>query len=72
MFHSDYVPGHFSSVQTPNMFSLFSYIQSEGEYLVCDVQGKNRKFTDMQIYTSTDFDLEEEDSHEASSVSGDW
>jgi len=54
------------------MFSLFSYIQSEGEYLICDVQGKNRKFTDMQIYTSTDFDLEEEDSHEASSVSGDW
>jgi hypothetical protein len=52
----DYVPGKHARVTTPNLFSLYTYLSSGGKLILCDIQGKNMKFTDLHFHTSIDYD----------------
>lgn len=36
---------------TPQAFSHFSFFKSNGEYLICDIQGVQDKYTDPQIHS---------------------
>eukprot|EP00282_Hemiselmis_andersenii_P000283 CAMPEP_0114134680 /NCGR_PEP_ID=MMETSP0043_2-20121206/14305_1 /TAXON_ID=464988 /ORGANISM="Hemiselmis andersenii, Strain CCMP644" /LENGTH=903 /DNA_ID=CAMNT_0001228373 /DNA_START=1 /DNA_END=2709 /DNA_ORIENTATION=+ len=73
--NNDYVPGNYSRINTPNMLSLFSYFKSDRTLLMCDVQGKKTKFTDMQFHSSdllNDFDDLEDDHEEDVPEMRDW
>mmetsp|Transcript_9077 Transcript_9077/g.18116 ORF Transcript_9077/g.18116 Transcript_9077/m.18116 type:complete len:749 (+) Transcript_9077:127-2373(+) len=59
--NNDFVPGQQAVQNTPNMFSLFSYFHSEGQLLVCDIQGKKYKFTDPQFHSSERESAEDDD-----------
>jgi hypothetical protein len=36
---------------TPQAFSHYSYCKSKGEYLICDIQGVEDKYTDPQVHS---------------------
>jgi hypothetical protein len=52
---ADYVPGKHARVTTPNLFSLYTYLSSGGKLILCDIQGKKSKFTDVHFHTSKDW-----------------